>query len=196
MDSPTLPTFKPIQNSALFRWRLNNASHVNPIESLLKTDNRPSNPQEDVVSIITSLIALIAAISGGLAFYYVNTKTASFSDPLATGTLTIYNNSTAKIDKHHLLITNTSLILSLPDPSNYDFGRHISVALTYPLDSSIPTVSPPTAFINWTGGTQSFKLKPLQGALFIVSLELGTKKWKLVRQWGGTPEDGGFNAGQ
>jgi len=183
-----------LKNSALFRWRLARASHVNPIDALLKSDQRKANTGEDVASLFTALIALVATAAGGFALYYVSKQSQGFGSAKKTlldGVVSINKSETASLDTHYVCIpdVNGNINVTLPDATTLDLGRWVSASLPIAL---IPeaTTDTRTARILWTGHV--FSLPQNGGALFMVSLELGLRKWKLVRQW---PTDQKYTAG-
>jgi hypothetical protein len=184
-----------LKSNPLFSWRLKRASKVNPINALLNTDSTKGNPSEDVASIITSFIALIAALAGIVAFVYVTGKSQEFSESGNNGAKSLNNSAVAVLDTHHVCIPpiNGALTLTLPSSASLDLGRYVSASLPISIPPEAATDSR-TAFVTWTNGTSSFSYKIGQnkGALFIVALELGSRKWKLIREW---PSDNGYTAG-
>lgn len=182
-----------LKNSPLFQWSLKRASHVNPIEALLKSDRTKGNPSEDAASILTAAVAALAAVAGVVSLLYILQKTPKFAEEGNNGSKSINSSAVATLDTHHVCIppVDGSLTLTLPAPTSLDSGRFVS--------ASLPLSFPPeaatdlrTAFVTWSGGSTSYKIGQNKGALFMVALELGTRKWKLVREW---PSDNGYTAG-
>jgi hypothetical protein len=188
-----MSTAPPLKNSPLFQWRLKRASHVNPIEALLKSDSTSGNPSEDTASIVTAAIAAVAAIAGVISILYVSQKVPKFSEVGNNGAKSLNASAIASLDTHHVCIppVNGSLTISLPSSTSLDLGRFVSASLplSFPPEATSDTR---TAFVTWEGGSTSYKIGQNKGALFMVALELGSRKWKLVREW---PADNGYTAG-
>lgn len=181
-----------LKNSALFRWKLRHASGVNPINALIKTDSTKGNPSEDWASIFTALIALIAAAAGILSFYYVSKKLQSIRETGNNGVLSLNTSALATLDTHHVCIpvNNGSLQLTLPSSSSLDLGRFVSASVPLSLHGDDSPSDTRTATVVWTN--KSYTIRANKGALFMVAHELGSKKWKLIREW---PTDNGYMAG-
>lgn len=165
--------------------KLNREATSNPLKNL-KKDNplKKSNYSSTIVSIATSVIAVLGLIGGLLSLYYVISKISSFSSTESTGIEILKQSlSITKTNTHYVCIPgNTNMIVTLIDPNLCYVNDYISVSLPIALSDSVDLRS---LSVTWTNddGPKSFPLSPNSGALFVVSNELQKNRWKLVRQW-------------